>query len=64
MIKRLLNILVLICSLIFALRSTSFAQPVSSMELINQAKEYDGKVVSYSGEVIGEIGRASCRERV
>jgi len=32
-----------------------FAQPVSSTELINNAREYDGKMVSYEGEVIGDI---------
>jgi len=31
------------------------AQPVSSTELINNAKHYDGSAVSYSGEVIGDI---------
>jgi hypothetical protein len=33
----------------------AYAQPVSSTELINNAKEYDGKVVIYSGEVIGDV---------
>jgi len=32
-----------------------YAQPISSVELINNAKLYDGKVVSYEGEVIGDI---------
>ncbi|MBU4251708.1 MAG: DNA-binding protein [Candidatus Omnitrophica bacterium] len=32
-----------------------FAQPVSSSELINNAKQYDGKIVTYSGEVIGDV---------
>jgi len=32
-----------------------FAQSVSSTELINNAKVYDGKVVVYEGEVIGDI---------
>jgi hypothetical protein len=32
-----------------------YAQPISSSELINHAKEYDGKVVVYAGEVIGDI---------
>jgi hypothetical protein len=35
--------------------SMVFAQPVSSTELINNAKLYDGKIVSYEGEVIGDI---------
>ncbi len=32
-----------------------FAQPVSSNELINNAKHYDGKIMDYEGEVIGEV---------
>lgn len=32
-----------------------YAQSISSAELINNAKLYDGKVVSYEGEVIGDI---------
>ena len=32
-----------------------FAQPVSSTELINNAKLYDGTTVAYEGEVIGDI---------
>ncbi len=33
----------------------AYAQSVSSTELINNAKQYDGKVVDYRGEVIGDI---------
>lgn len=32
-----------------------FAQPILSTELINNAKQYDGKTVIYEGEVIGDI---------
>lgn len=32
-----------------------YAQSVSSHELINKAKEYDGWTVIYSGEVIGDV---------
>ncbi len=32
-----------------------FAQAVTSVDLINKAKNYDGKTVTYSGEVIGDI---------
>jgi len=34
---------------------TTCAQPVSSTDLINNAKEYDGRPVTYEGEVIGDI---------
>ncbi len=33
----------------------SFAQAVSSADLIQNAKDYDGKTVVYIGEVIGEV---------
>ncbi|MDD4980430.1 MAG: DNA-binding protein [Candidatus Omnitrophica bacterium] len=35
--------------------TTAFAQPISSTELINNAKLYDGKVVVYEGEIIGDV---------
>ncbi len=31
------------------------AQPVSSTELVNKARDYDGKSVIYAGEVIGDV---------
>jgi hypothetical protein len=34
-----------------------FAQPLSSSELITNARHYDGKTVVYEGEVIGDIMR-------
>lgn len=33
----------------------SVAQSISSSELINNAKQYDGKLITYSGEVIGDV---------
>jgi hypothetical protein len=39
----------------FLLPLICFAQSISSSELINNAKLYDGKVVTYEGEVIGDI---------
>jgi len=35
--------------------SSVFAQPISSTELINNAAQYDGKIVVYEGEVIGDV---------
>ena len=35
--------------------SDCHAQTPTSLELINNAKQYDGKIVSYRGEVIGEV---------
>jgi hypothetical protein len=37
--------------------SLCFGQPISSTELINNAKNYDGKVVTFAGEVIGDVMR-------
>lgn len=37
--------------------TTCFAQSISSTELINNAKQYDGKTVVYAGEVIGDVMR-------
>jgi len=37
------------------LPSVCFAQTLSSTELIKNAKEYDGKLIVYSGEVIGDV---------
>jgi hypothetical protein len=49
-------------SLLFALLTVHctlyticYAQPISSTELIKNAKLYDGKTVVYEGEVIGDI---------
>ena len=39
----------------FAPAFNCYAQPIPSVELINNAKLYDGKVISYEGEVIGDI---------
>jgi len=41
---------------LFALHlALCFAQPISSTELIKDAKQYDGKMVAYQGEVVGDI---------
>lgn len=56
MLKKILVLLFFILltasSLLFR---TCFAQTLSSTELINNAKLYDGKIVSYEGEVIGDV---------
>lgn len=35
--------------------TTCSAQPISSAELINNSKVYDSRIVSYEGEVIGDV---------
>ena len=52
----LVNKLIIFVSTFCSLFSTfALAEPVSSTDLINNAKQYDGKTVAYEGEVIGEI---------
>jgi len=41
--------------LIFLCGTVCSAQPISSTELINKAREYDGKSIVYAGEVIGDV---------
>ena len=41
--------------LIFLCGTICYAQPISSTELINKAREYDGKRVVYEGEVVGDV---------
>ncbi len=48
-------ILIISCLAFFVLPRPSFAQGLSSSELIQNAKQYDGKLVTYSGEVIGDV---------
>jgi len=38
-----------------SLFSVCYAQAISSVELINKARDYDGKTVVYQGEVIGDV---------
>ncbi|MDP3042014.1 MAG: DNA-binding protein [Candidatus Omnitrophota bacterium] len=45
----------LLSSVLCLLSSVCFAQTLSSTELINNAKQYDGKLITYSGEVIGDV---------
>jgi hypothetical protein len=49
-IKNLALILFLSCGI-----TAAFAQPISSSELINHAAQYDGKVVVYEGELVGDV---------
>ena len=48
-------ILFVIWCLGFVIYSNAYAQVLSSTELINKSKDYDGKTVVYQGEVIGEV---------
>ena len=47
--------LICIFSILFLICGFALAQDLSSNELINNAKLYDGKTVTYKGEVIGDV---------
>ncbi|MFA5410737.1 MAG: DNA-binding protein [Candidatus Omnitrophota bacterium] len=57
MIKKVWNSCFPVISFLFflALSGVCFAQAISSSELINDAEFYDGKIVVYAGEVIGDV---------
>lgn len=50
MLKRIILIILFISAAYI-----SHADSISSTELINNAKRYDGKTINYEGEVIGDI---------
>ena len=45
----------MLCLVLAVSSSNCYAQTPTSLELINNAKQYDGKTVNYKGEVIGEV---------
>jgi hypothetical protein len=55
--KKKLKAILIILYLFFSLQKVVFSQSLSSSELIRNAKEYDGKLIAYSGEVIGDVMR-------
>jgi len=48
-------LVLLVAFVVLGFTLNCFAQPISSTELINNAKLYDGKTVVYEGEAIGDI---------
>lgn len=56
MIRKFVGYLFLIGSVLLLFRADCFAaEVISSAELINNAKLYDGKTISYCGEAIGDL---------
>ncbi len=58
--NRIYSLQLVVCSGIMLLLNCllctlCYAKTISSAELINNAKRYDGKTVVYTGEVIGEV---------
>ncbi|MDD5477269.1 MAG: DNA-binding protein [Candidatus Omnitrophica bacterium] len=47
-------LIILLFILIFGPQA-AFSQGLSSSELLKNAKQYDGKLITYSGEVIGDV---------
>ena len=50
-----LTLIITLLSILACFRTVVFAQGLGSSELINNAKDYDGKSVTYTGEVIGDV---------
>lgn len=44
-----------LCLMLFIPCSHCYAQSPTSLELINNAKQYDNKIITYKGEVIGDL---------
>ncbi len=55
MMKKVISYQLSAISFVLIFSAACYAAPVSSADLINNAKEYDGKTVTYEGEVIGDI---------
>jgi len=53
--KKPFSFILLVLFLTFFPWTAVFSQSLSSSELINNAKNYDGKLITYSGEAIGNI---------
>ncbi len=45
----------IVCIISIISSSNCFAQVSTSSDLLNNAKQYDGKTVNYKGEVIGDV---------
>ncbi len=50
-----LALMILCCVLLSHPASLIFAKELNSSELIKNAKEHDGKLITYSGEAIGDV---------
>ncbi|MCX5698525.1 MAG: DNA-binding protein [Candidatus Omnitrophica bacterium] len=45
----------ILCLVLLVVSYNCYAQTSTSLELINNAKQYDGKTINYKGEVIGDV---------
>ena len=46
---------VILCLMLIISSSNCYAQTSTSLDLLNNAKQYDGKTINYKGEVIGDV---------
>jgi hypothetical protein len=46
---------VMLCSVLIIPYYNCYAQESTSLDLLNNAKQYDGKTINYKGEVIGDV---------
>ena len=46
---------VILCLVLIISSSDCYAQTSTSLDLLNNAKQYDGKTINYKGEVIGDV---------
>jgi len=53
--KKPYSFFLILPTIYYLLSTICYAQSISSTELINNAKLYDAKIVTYEGEVIGDI---------
>lgn len=56
-VKRQIGFLLLLIILSTVFTGRAYAKDIKSSDLINNAVEYDGREITYSGEVIGDIMR-------
>jgi len=47
--------LVIVCLMLGMFNCAGYGQILASLDLLNNAKKYDNKIVTYKGEVIGDI---------
>ena len=45
----------MLCLVLIISSSNCYAQTSTSLDLLNNAKQYDGKTINYKGEVIGDV---------
>jgi len=55
LIEKTIKLIIFVSTFCSLFSTFALAEPVSSTDLINNAKQYDGKELDYKGEVIGDV---------